>query len=45
MNEWMNNVRRVRQNLEHFQIHLSDKLNFHFSIIGVPETRIISGNI
>ena len=30
-------------NLENFKIHLLDELNFEFSIIGVSETKIISG--
>ena len=38
-----NNVRSVRQNLGNFQVHLLDELNFDFSIIGVSETKIISG--
>ena len=33
----------VKRNLENFQVHLLDKLNFEFSIIGVSETKIISG--
>ena len=31
------------RNLENFQVHLLDELNFDFSIIGVSETKIISG--
>ena len=31
------------QNLENFQFHPLDELNFEFSIIGVSETKIISG--
>ena len=38
-----NNVRSLRRNLENFQVHLLDELNFDFSIIGVSETKIISG--
>ena len=36
-------MRSLRQNLENFQVHLLDELNFDFSIIGVSETKIISG--
>ena len=38
-----NNIRSLKRNLENFQVHLLDKLNFEFSIIGVSETKIISG--
>ena len=38
-----NNVRSLRRNLENFQVHLLDELNFDFSVIGVCETKIISG--
>ena len=39
-----NNVRSLRRNVkENFQVHLLDELNFDFSIIGVSETKIISG--
>ena len=37
-----NNVRSLRRNLENFQVHLLDELNFDFSVIGVCETKIIS---
>ena len=33
----------IKRNLENFQVHLLDELNFEFSIIGVSETKIISG--
>ena len=33
----------IKQNLENFQVHLLDELNFEFSFIGVSETKIISG--
>ena len=32
----------IKRNLEN-QVHLLDELNFEFSIIGVSETKIISG--
>ena len=35
--------RALGRNLENFQEHLLDELNFDFSIIGVSETKIISG--
>ena len=38
-----NNIRSLQRNLENFQVHLLDELNFEFSIIGVSETKIISG--
>ena len=38
-----NNIRSLKRNLENFQVHLLDELNFEFSIIGVSETKIISG--
>ena len=30
----------MRRNLENFQTHLLDELNYHFNIIGITETRI-----
>ena len=36
-------MRSLERNLENFQVHLLDELNFEFSIIGVSETRIIGG--
>ena len=38
-----NNIRSLKRNLENFQVHLLDELDFEFSIIGVSETEIISG--
>ena len=38
-----NNIRSLKRNLENFHVHLLDELNFEFSIIGVSETKIISG--
>ena len=38
-----NNIRSFKRNLENFQVHLLDEFNFEFSIIGVSETKIISG--
>ena len=38
-----NNIRSLKRNFENFQVHLLDELNFEFSIIGVSETKIISG--
>ena len=38
-----NNIRSLKRNLENFQVHLLDELNFEFSIIGVSESKIISG--
>ena len=38
-----NNIRSLKRNLENFQVHLLDELNFEFSIIGVSETKTISG--
>ena len=39
-----NNVSSLKSNLENFQTHLLDELNFHFSVIGVTETRIRNAN-
>ena len=36
------NIRSLKSNLENFQTHLLDELDFHFNIIGVTETRINS---
>ena len=36
-------MRSLERNLENFQVHLLDELNFEFSIIGVAETKIVSG--
>ena len=36
------NIRSLKRNLENFQTHLLDELDFHFNIIGVTETRINS---
>ena len=38
-----NNIRSLERNLENFQVHLLNELNFEFSIIGVSETKIFSG--
>ena len=38
------NIRSLKRNLENFQTHLLDELDFHFSIIGVTETRINSSS-
>ena len=38
-----NNIGSLKRNLENFQVHLLDELNFEFRIIGVPETKIIGG--
>ena len=35
-----NNIRSLKRNLENFQVHALDELNFEFSIIGVSETKI-----
>ena len=35
-----NNVRSLKRNLENFQVHLLDELNYDFSLIGVSETKI-----
>ena len=40
-----NNVRSLRSDLDNFQIHLRDKLQLHFNIIGVTETKITNSNI
>jgi len=37
-----NNVRSLKRNLENFQVHLLDKLDYDFSLIGVSETKINS---
>ena len=37
------NIRSLKRNLENFQVHLLDELNFEFSIIGVSETKFIIG--
>ena len=37
-------IRSLKRNLENFQTHLLDELDFHFSIIGVTETRMNSSN-
>ena len=38
-----NNIGSLKRNLENFQVHLLDELNFEFSIIGVSETKFIIG--
>ena len=38
-----NSIRSLKRNLENFQVHVLQELNFEFSIIGVSETKIISG--
>ena len=38
------NIRSLKSNLENFQTHLLDKLDFPFSIIGVTETQITNAN-
>ena len=35
-----NNVRSLKRNLENFQVHLLDELDYNFSLIGVSETKI-----
>ena len=40
-----NNVRSLKRNLENFQIHLLEELNYPFSIIGITETRITQETI
>ena len=35
-----NNVRSLKRNLENFQVHLLDELDYDFSLIGVSETKI-----
>ena len=37
-----NNVRSLKRNLENFQVHLLDELDYEFSLIGVSETKINS---
>ena len=39
-----NNVSGLKGNLENFQTHLLEELNFHFSVIGVTEMRIRNEN-
>ena len=39
-----NNIRGLSKNLEDFQNHLHHELDFKFSIIGLTETRVTSGN-
>ena len=34
------NIRSLRRNLENFQRHLLEELDFSFNIIGITETRI-----
>ena len=36
------NVRSLKRNLENFQVHLLDELDYDFSLIGVSETKINS---
>ena len=40
-----NNVRSLKRNLENFQVHLLDELDYHFSVIGVTETKITRTNV
>jgi hypothetical protein len=35
-----NNVRSLRRNLENFQTHLLQQLDYNFSVIGISETKI-----
>jgi hypothetical protein len=35
-----NNVRSLKRNLENFQTHLLQELDFNFSVIGITETEI-----
>jgi hypothetical protein len=35
-----NNVRSLKRNLENFQTHLLQELDFNFSVIGITETKI-----
>ena len=44
MSFFHNNVSSLKGNLENFQTHLLDELNFHFSVIGVTETKIKNVN-
>jgi hypothetical protein len=39
-----NNVRSLKRNLEKFQVHLLDELNYNFSVIGITETKITDEN-
>ena len=38
------NVRSLKSNLENFQTHFLDELNFHFSVVRITETRIRNAN-
>lgn len=39
------NIRSLRANLENFQTHLLEELNYKFNIIGITETRITNDTI
>ena len=39
-----NNVRSLRRNLENFQVHLLDELDYPFSVIGISETKITTSS-
>ena len=39
-----NNVRSLKRNLENLQVQLLEEINFHFSVIGITETRINNAN-
>ena len=34
------NVRNLKRNLENLQVQLLEEINYHFSVIGITETRI-----
>ena len=38
------NIRSIRRNIDNFQTHLLDELNFQFSVIGLTETKISYAN-
>ena len=39
-----NNIRSLKHNLDDFQGHLSDQLQYRFSVIGITETKITDPN-
>ena len=38
------NIRSLKHNLDDFQVHLSDELQYRFSVIGITETKITDPN-
>lgn len=34
------NVRSLRKNIDNFQVHLLDELDYHFSVVGITETKL-----